>query len=239
MPHSLCESATRKIEHKVPPFRVYMCAWLSGSTMEPPNGWQHGNNTNSRGLSTPISCHIFLVGSICRDIGRSYMRIHEHARTHTRARAHAPTQAQQKRKAQGTQPRSRSSDLAILQRWQARESLLKGASTLALPLTTALTAPRQARTISHNSTRWYPLRRPTDMFLLLLLVLVLLLEKHHQHRNPPSKQASHGSSVGQPLLQGSWRIGTRGKKSGGKKRRRRRPTPQRQPERVTWTRPGL
>ena len=51
-----------------------MCVWLSGSTVETPNGWPHDNNTNSRGLNAPI------VGSVYRDIGRSYIRTHKHAK---------------------------------------------------------------------------------------------------------------------------------------------------------------
>ena len=51
-----------------------MCVWLSGSTVETPNGWPHGNNSNSRGLITRI------VGSIYRDIGRSYTTTHKHAK---------------------------------------------------------------------------------------------------------------------------------------------------------------
>ena len=90
MPNSLlCGSIPREIEHKrwlcPPPFHVYMFEWLSGSTVETPNGWPHGNNFNSRGLITPI------VGSVYRDIGRFYIRTLEHAHTRARPRAHAST----------------------------------------------------------------------------------------------------------------------------------------------------
>ena len=138
MPNSLCESITREKSSIrwlcPPPFRVYIlvCVWLSGSTVETPKGWPHGNNTNSRGLIITT----YIVGSVYRDIGWSYMRTHKHA--HTRARA--PTRPREHKKSGERKGRSRSSDLAILQRWQARGSLLRSASALALPLTTALTA---------------------------------------------------------------------------------------------------
>ena len=80
MPNSLCDnSITRKIHHETvtpaPVSGVYMlCVWLSGSRVETPSGWPHGNITNERGQATLIS------GSVNRDNGRSYIRTHEHAK---------------------------------------------------------------------------------------------------------------------------------------------------------------
>ena len=55
MLNSLCERITRKMEHNkvVMPAPIsgvyvqYMCVWLSGSTVETPNGWPHGNSNNA------------------------------------------------------------------------------------------------------------------------------------------------------------------------------------------------
>ena len=130
-----------------------------GSTVGTPNGWPRGNDTNSRGLITSIYCRLCL--------SRYWTVLHKNPKTRTHTRARAPTRPrehQKKLRAQGTQLRSRSSDLAILQRWQTRGSLLGSTSALALPLTTALTAARQARTtcgtFCHDNNRlklprWY------------------------------------------------------------------------------------
>ena len=119
MPNSLCESIRREIEHKrwlsPPSFQVYMCVWLSGSTVETPNGWPRGNN----------AIHEPFIGSGYRDIGRFYIRTLKHA--HTRARARAPTRPREHNKSGERKGRSRPSDLPILQRWQPLFSSTTGA----------------------------------------------------------------------------------------------------------------
>ena len=86
-----------------------MCVWLSGSTVETPNGWPHCNNSIREAY-----LHPFIVGyAVYRDIGRFYIK-HQYTHTHARARAYAPTRAQKMRRAQGTQPIFRSCDLAAM-----------------------------------------------------------------------------------------------------------------------------